>query len=129
MYVYIGWANAMHGLRSLGLFSTSPLTPPSPTWRSLLLSLSPTPSHTPEGEAAFLLAMQQRMHAHGVQDVTAAMEAASWLGLLSPSTPLPSHNALAPIDALCQVLERSLAFKEGEKDMVAMYHSIVGTKR
>lgn len=65
-----------------------------------------------------------------VQDPAAAIHAIRWLGLLGEGgtgtvqdVPLLAPN---PLDSLCKVMENKLQFKHNERDMAAMFHTIVG---
>jgi Saccharopine dehydrogenase C-terminal domain len=79
----------------------------------------------------------------GVKDVEGAIDALSWLGLLgSEGTGLlgvdggpavepvtePPIQGDCPIEALSALLtaHRGLSYQQGERDMVAMYHTVVG---
>jgi saccharopine dehydrogenase (NADP+, L-glutamate forming) len=73
-------------------------------------------------------AVRKLMANRGVRDVDSAMEAVRWLGLFQP-TPgklVAPKKPVAAIDALCKLLEERLQYKEGEKDMVAMFHTVTG---
>jgi hypothetical protein len=67
-----------------------------------------------------------------VQQPEAAVDALKWLGLWGngPSAPngaaAVAVRAKTPLDSLCKVMEDKLQFKPNERDMVAMFHSIVG---
>lgn len=103
----------MFALRSLNLFSTEPHN--CRTWDELIAR--GTGSGSSSREAVFAALTR-----NGVNDVPAAMEAISWLGL---QTKLALQGP-APIDALCALLEKKLTFSDNEKDMVAMYHTVNG---
>jgi Saccharopine dehydrogenase C-terminal domain len=79
----------------------------------------------------------------GVKDVEGAIDALSWLGLLGleetgilgvgdrPAVELIRELPMegdCPIEALSALLtaHRGLAYQQGERDMVAMYHTVVG---
>lgn len=107
---YEGWANAMYGLKSLGLFDSSNHPQGVTNWKDLLKSKGGSKSP------------RELLLAAGVEDVDHALEAAEWLGVLSDQ-PLAANT---PIDSLCKVMEQKLQFQNGEKDMVAMYHRVSG---
>lgn len=118
---YEGWANAMHALRAVGLFDKTEV-----------------PGHSIDDIHGFLLrsfpqglteaAVRKLMQSKGVRDIDAAVEAIRWLGIFEKSTVRPTaKKGVAAIDSLCQLLEQKLQYKEGEKDMVAMFHTVKGT--
>ena len=107
----------MHALQSLQLFDQSILDTPVTTWLDLIKQKVKEPS-TINVKGALTKYLTRNM----VRDVDAAVEAIEWLGMLS-KTPV---NDSVPIDALCHLLQEKLRFKEGEKDMVAMFHTVMG---
>ena len=96
------------------------------------------------------------MHTCGVRDVDSAIEALEWLGVTPALVPVAAssssssssnheeqteiHNEInlkgavmnitggSPMDALSALMteHRGLAYQQGERDMVAMYHTVVG---
>ena len=61
----------------------------------------------------------------GVKNVDDAMHALQWIGLLSENGG-NKLQASTPLDSLCRVMEQKLSFSENERDMVAMFHTVVG---
>jgi len=67
-------------------------------------------------------------------DLGSALEALSWLGVVSnldpdditSMPPLPRAE-MAPIELLATVLAHKLAYKSGERDMVVLHHEIVAS--
>lgn len=64
----------------------------------------------------------------GVKDVEGAVDALGWLGIsrsLRGSAALEGHT---PIDALSHLMtsHSGLTYQQGERDMVAMYHTVCG---
>ena len=118
---YEGWSNVMHALQCLQLLDQQPIdnATASQSWAKFMqyrLNANTTNSdELKQSLTAFLTENQ-------VKDVTAAVDAVVWLGLLE-DTPLSSPAAM---DSLCTVLQERLAFQDGEKDMVPMYHSVLG---
>ncbi len=118
---YEGWANAMHALRSVGLFD-----------KEIVNDLSIDDIHGflvrsfPQGLTE--TALRKMMASKGVRDVDSAVEAIHWLGMMEKSkVKSSSKKGVAAIDSLCQLLEQKLQYKEGEKDMVAMFHTVKGS--
>lgn len=112
----------MHALKSIGLFDKTEVPGLSVDDVYGFLCRAFPDGKVTEGSLRKLMANR------GVRDVDGAMEAVRWLGLLQPSTittPVPS-KPVAAIDALCKLLEARLQYKEGEKDMVAMFHTVTG---
>ena len=67
-----------------------------------------------------------------VKDIGAAVHALKWVGIIEDSAKTAKTIAAAadftgstPLDALCVLLEARLQLA-GERDMVAMYHTVVG---
>jgi len=112
---YEGWSNAMYALKALNLFD--PTNVSCSSWAELITKVVPTSSAKSMDDA-----LAGYLKEKGVYDVPAAMEAIHWLGLLD-NKPLDAGSAL---DALCGLLESKLQFSDSEKDMVAMFHSVVG---
>jgi saccharopine dehydrogenase-like NADP-dependent oxidoreductase len=122
---YEGWANAMHALKAIGLFDKTEV--PGLALEDTYAFLQRSFSDGKVGEAS----LRRLMASKGVRDVDGAMEAVRWLGLLEPSAvpaaaKKPSAKPAAAIDSLCKLLEDRLQYKEGEKDMVAMFHTVTG---
>ena len=113
----------MYGLKVLGLFDNSDLSADTRDWKTLLLEKNKDLQVGSNGEIS-LESLKAAMKSRGVQDVAAAANAVRWLGMLS-DRPLPVGSKTV-LDALSSLLESRLTFKSGEKDMVAMYHTIVG---
>lgn len=137
---YEGWGNIYHALRALGLFDTNIVDS---------ISMSGCGNDPKQAVREFLartlggLSREKvvRMLVHkGVKDPDAAMNAFTWLGLLTPHTeeevPFASQltpqkggdgaSGMAAIDALGALLEARLQYSSTEKDMVAMYHHVEG---
>ena len=107
----------MHALQCLQLFDQSVLASPVSNWLDLVKQKVKEPSTiNVKGALTKYLARNQ------VRDVDAAVDAMEWLGMLSKT---PVEGAV-PLDALCTLLQERLRFKEGEKDMVAMFHTVLG---
>lgn len=117
----------MHSLKAIGLFDKQEVPG---------LSIDDTYAFLqrafPDGVVSEA-SVRKLMGNRGVKDLDGAMDAVRWLGLLQPSA--ASGRALAPanpskpsaaIDSLCKLLEERLQYKEGEKDMVAMFHTVTG---
>jgi hypothetical protein len=123
----IGWANAMYALKSLDLLSNQSGSSSSSESLSVIDFMQ---KKFPKGYNSSTL--KQYLASRGVNDIEAALEAVEFLGLnedckvKSAITAAASAKGSAPIDALCKLLEERLAFGPTEKDMVAMFHLIVG---
>jgi saccharopine dehydrogenase-like NADP-dependent oxidoreductase len=123
--ILLGWANAMHALKSIGLFDKTEV--PGLALGEIHQFLARSLNGAPVTEQA----VRHLMSTRGVKDIDGAMQAVRWLGMMQP---LPAGSALrgdsgknyAAIDALCRLLEDRLQYKEGEKDMVAMFHTVTG---
>lgn len=134
---YEGWANVMQALKVLNLLDTMPTK--FSTWTELLLGRPLKEWENQMGlskdmggrgrNIAIANAIEKRLVENGtVADVQAAMTALHWLGLCGEgSAENLSLPAASPIDCLAKLLEEKLVYAPGEKDMVAMFHSIVGT--
>ena len=57
-----------------------------------------------------------------MKDIDDAVLAIKWLGMLTDA----ERSSSVPMDALCSLLQEKLQFEDGEKDMVAMYHTVLG---
>ena len=118
---YEGWANAMHALKAIGLFDKTEVPGLSVDDPYAFLQRS-----FPDGKVTDA-ALRRLMSSKGVRDVDSAMEAVRWLDLTkSNGKPAPDNKPASPVDALCKLLEERLQYKEGEKDMVAMFHTVTG---
>lgn len=121
---YEGWANAMYAFKTLGFLN--PQVSGNGEKKSVLEYMK---QKFPSGYDT--QALRQYFTDNGVSDVDLAMEAVNFLGMnqdCALELAMQAHRATAatPIDAFCQLLESKLAFAPTEKDMVAMFHSIVG---
>jgi len=116
----------MHGLKSIGLFDKTEIAD---------MDLSDTHAFLqrafPSGQVTEA-GLRKLMASKGVRDLDGAMDAIKWLSLMEPAQLLggqsgnKSKKPVAAIDALCKLLEERLQYKEGEKDMVAMFHTVTG---
>lgn len=123
---YEGWSNAMYSLKALGLLDAEQNIPTNiGDWKSLLVHLNPglNSDAGTRGELS-VESLKETLMQKGVMDPNAAVAALDFLGIISPRV-LP-RNVLTPMDAICSRLEKKLAFSDTEKDMVAMYHKVVG---
>ena len=121
---YEGWSNVMFALKALDLLSNEHVTNlNNGSIRDFLRH------KLPQGLNASSVRSILRMK--GVKDVDQALEAINWLGLLQESEHedievADTARGATPIDALCKLLEKRLEYGPGEKDMVAMFHTIEG---
>lgn len=122
---YEGWSNAMFALKCLGLLTAQPLGGSARvSCRDIVRMMTSDLTFAPSN-------IRQVLRAKGVRDLEPALEAIRFLGLSADSDPVDVAVAEActgatPIDALCALMEKRLTFQPGEKDMVAMFHKIVG---
>lgn len=117
---YEGWSNVMNALQRLDLFDQKPMPADIQTWSQLLATKISPKSKDP---AHMKSALKRYLKEKGIVDVDAAVVAVEWLGMLNDSHPMGRGS---PLDELCTLLQATLYFKEGEKDMVAMYHTVLG---
>lgn len=117
----------MHSLKSIGLFDKQEVPGLSIDDTHAFLQRSFPDGMVTEASVRKLMASK------GVKDLDGAIDAVRWLGLLQPVsasgrliTPANSAKPSAAIDSLCKLLEERLQYKEGEKDMVAMFHTVTG---
>jgi saccharopine dehydrogenase-like NADP-dependent oxidoreductase len=121
---YEGWSNCMYALKVLGTMDPTKSIPSGCSdWKSLLLSINPDLQS--DGAHINMDSLSNFLASRGVKDVPSAINAIKWLGLHS-SLPV-SRVANSPMDAICDLLESRLKFGDTEKDMVAMYHTVIGT--
>jgi saccharopine dehydrogenase (NADP+, L-glutamate forming) len=114
---YEGWSNIMYALRVLGVFKESCSNAASFV-EFLRQELNAS------GSSEMMSALHARLAAGGVRDVPSAVDAIVWLGLLDPSVAM--SDPASPLESMSSLLTEKLQFSETEKDMVAMYHSVVG---
>ena len=144
----------MQAFKYLGLLDDAEI--PISSWRTLLelrlLHLRNTGHIIGGGEGFTNLATAVRTALQapdsGVSNVDAAMKALYWLGILQPivetegvqiktnsdtgsgsgsgSSSSLTLEGSSPIVALSNLLEKRLSYAPGEKDMVAMFHTVVG---
>ena len=115
----------MHSLKAIGLFDKQEVPG---------LSIDNTYAFLqrafPDGVVSEA-SVRKLMGNKGVKDLDGAVDAVRWLGLLHPTpaaqlSPANPKKPSAAIDSLCKLLEERLQYKEGEKDMVAMFHTVTG---
>lgn len=78
--------------------------------------------------------LRARFLTNHVRNIDEAIEAFRWLGLLEDDDTVndketkacSTSSATTVRDAVCQLFEEKMKFADGEKDMVAMFHSVVG---
>ncbi|RYH30494.1 hypothetical protein EON65_04990 [archaeon] len=114
----------MHGLKCLGLLSSNNPSNHPISCRDAIRNLTSDASFSP-------LFIKQVLRAKGVADLEPALAAIRYLGLSNDADAetiavAETLKGATPIDALCSLMEQRLAFLPGEKDMVAMFHQIVG---
>jgi len=117
---YEGWSNVMNGLQRLELFDQTPVSDDIQSWSDLLASKIEPKSRDPVHMKSALKRFFKQINVH---DVDSAVSAIEWLGMLDDSSPMGRKS---PLDELCALLQEKLWFKDGEKDMVAMYHTVLG---
>jgi len=124
---YQGWANVMQALKVLQLMELEETVYKS--WTDLLEAQLFKSGIVGGSEMGLDARLVSYLHKDGsVTDPLAAVQAMRWLGLLgdrNSGNPVPLR-AKNPLDSLCKVMEDRLQFKENERDMVAMFHTIVG---
>lgn len=139
---YEGWANAMFALKSLGLLSLQTQDETTSAFDVVRQTLSGAGlPHSSQGVRQFLSRVD------GIQDLDAAVEAVSWLGLDGDAATQTSSKdesaqrrqtatqarGKTPLDSLSSLWEQRLQYDtsatSNEKDMVAMYHQIAGRMR
>lgn len=113
----------MQAFKVLGLLGTEGFRLSAPkSWFALMAELTGgASSSSPDDVKSLLTLVLERSGT--VADVPAAVGALEWLGMLSDT---PTRGG-APIDALCSLLEHRLQYAPGERDMVAMFHTVTGT--
>lgn len=122
---YEGWSNAMFALKCLGLLSSKAFGDSKDvSCRDIVRMITSDLTFSP-------LHIKQVLRAKGVPDLDGALEAIRFLGLSADADAAAVDLAeqcrgVTPIDALCKLMEQKLSFLPGEKDMVAMFHKVVG---
>ena len=114
---YEGWSNIMYALRVLGVFDES--CPSAKTFVEFLAK-----KLNASGSKDIMIALSSHLQAGGVRNIPSAIDAIVWLGLLDSSVAMSDPSS--PLESMCSLLTAKLQFTESEKDMVAMYHSVVG---
>lgn len=118
---YEGWSNVMYAFKVLGLMSNEP-NPGNKDMSLYDIFNAKFPN-------ANIRKVYDALRSKQVE-VQPAMEALAWLGFFdeepSADSLMKTCHGLTPVDAFCQILEKKLVYGSGEKDMVAMFHSIVG---
>lgn len=114
---YKGFCSLMQCFQTLGLLSLEPL-PMELQKKDLTWSQIMTEFLLPKG--------LDRALASGDLTQDRLFSALEWLGMFSSEEPFDAR-ALTMLDAFCELLQRKLAFKEGELDLVVMQHEFVIT--
>jgi saccharopine dehydrogenase-like NADP-dependent oxidoreductase len=121
---YQGWANVMQSLKVLNLMELTDIN--NENWAAYLeVQLKKGGINPKNGKTLEHNLMDLLRHEGSVQQPEVAIEALKWLGLWGGSSPV-TMQAKTPLDSLCKVMEDRLTFQENERDMVAMFHTIVG---
>jgi saccharopine dehydrogenase (NADP+, L-glutamate forming) len=111
----VGWCATLRKIAEMGFLDDSPWTTRPATWReltALLLDVSPDIDFAP------YLAEEW-----GMCDDSKPIADLEWLGLFSDE-PLPEGMNTA-IDVLTSQMERKMAYKPGERDMLIMQHEFI----
>lgn len=116
----------MLGCRALGLLSHTPF-PPSSSLLATVLGLPASARH--DNDVTTTAALARLRTEPGVTDAGRVLFALRWLGLLGGAEEEEGSlggekEEVEMIDAFCRVLERRLAYEEGERDMIAMRHDV-----
>jgi saccharopine dehydrogenase-like NADP-dependent oxidoreductase len=126
-----GWANVMQALKVLNLMELNDID--NTTWLALIeQQMAKGGVNNKNGKSLEANLTEYLRREGSVQQPEAAVDALKWLGLWGngPSAPngaaAVAVRAKTPLDSLCKVMEDKLQFKPNERDMVAMFHSIVG---
>jgi saccharopine dehydrogenase-like NADP-dependent oxidoreductase len=109
---YSGFSSLLLTLRNMGLLDEHTST--KDTWDKTLLELCHRRGFKHLDDFALACSDEDPSEA------CRAVQALQWLGILGES----ATAAPAVVDAFCSVLEKQLCYKEHEKDMVLMHHSI-----
>lgn len=126
---YEGWSNVMYALKCLNLFSTS-----ASSDNKDVISYFKSNFNLKEGEkitTKFIKKYLINNFDFTEENASNVAVAVQWLGLTDDSSQESKQTALkhtgpSPIDAFCDLLVTRLKFGDNERDMVAMFHTIVG---
>jgi saccharopine dehydrogenase-like NADP-dependent oxidoreductase len=122
---YEGWANVMIAFKLLGLMELD--VKAADTWSTYLSNAVAELGETDSSKPLYSRVQAVLEAEKAITDVPAAMHALTWLGLISQTENTERMVRETPLDSLCSVLEEKLQYKENERDMVAMFHTVVGT--
>ncbi|PLB45011.1 aminoadipic semialdehyde synthase [Aspergillus steynii IBT 23096] len=120
---YKGFPEIIRTLVTIGYFSQEQLAPLGAdekeplTWSQLtarLLGLSPETS-----EAELETAVLEKAHFLSKEESERVVSGLRWIGLFSDEE-VELHGS--PLDTLCAVLEKKMAYGPGERDMIALQH-------
>ena len=109
---YPGWCETLHAVSRLGLLDDAPRSFRARTTYEEFMEAFARPG---PGPLAGRVAERLGLPADG-----AVMKRLLWAGLFS-DRPLGSTK-MAPIDALCDRLKESMAYAQGERDMIVLRH-------
>jgi saccharopine dehydrogenase-like NADP-dependent oxidoreductase len=107
-----GWCDCLHNFNALGLFSVDEMSVKGKTYADLMRELIDCgPTDDLAQAAAGKL---------GIPVESLPVSNLRWLGLLSdrPFT----VDTISPLDAIGQLMYEKLAYREGERDMIVLYH-------
>ncbi|EGG20102.1 saccharopine dehydrogenase [Cavenderia fasciculata] len=143
-----GFSVMVRALRAIGLFSTEndARIASCSSWRAYLVQLL----GCNDNDSDLLYCLEQTIREYFVKnqadveshpeykfpvikrdidaDVKQAVEGIRWLDMLEASPADETSkliNKLTPIDSVCALLEKKLAYKDGERDLVVLQHELV----
>ena len=109
---YIGWCDTMHNLVKIGMLDTEPRDTSGMTWADFTRAiLGAGPDEDLRRAAARCM---------GVPTEALPPSNMEWLGLFSDRK--LGHDRISPLEALGNIMEEKLAYADGERDMVVLFH-------
>jgi saccharopine dehydrogenase (NADP+, L-glutamate forming)/spermidine synthase len=112
---YPTWCDNMKKVVDLGLLNDEAQDVSGMTYAGWLSSFIPGGPHADARKAL--------MDHFGLPEDSHIIEKLAWLGLFS-DTPLPLEKA-APIDIMTETMVSKMAYEEGERDMIVLYHNFM----
>jgi saccharopine dehydrogenase-like NADP-dependent oxidoreductase len=114
---YPGWCKTLKAMADLGLLGIEERDwPAGTTHRDVIDAM------LPPGEGSLVERIAERT---GIRPDGRVMARLEWAGLLS-DRPLPG-NRISPLDIVTERLQRLMAYRSGERDLVVLQHEFIAT--
>lgn len=123
---YAGFPEVIRTLVSIGFFSQEPIpalasdASPTLTWAQLTAQLLDLPATISMADLQRAVAQKVSAFVSDKDEVNRVLSGLGWIGLFDQKKPVAGRGS--PLDTLCGILERQMAYEPGERDIIILQH-------